>query len=276
MLVNHGGTATQPRAPGHERPFAALRAAKHGRLSAATRAPGANIPPATAAGAPGQYCQSAAPRAPGHGRPLAIPAGVFDHDRLSAALLAPGAVVASAVTAEAPRQHRLSADAPIATVAPPAGHHRPHQEGLPYTPANPRILTRLHTHQDNVHAHALYRRATSHAQSRTSGNPPSPNVGEGPGVRSSAHPPPPSASCHPSTAPPAALLHRGHGLPPFSHPSRAPPLPRTSTSPLHHVESEGRVIGQRRTTPGTIRAALARQGVRPSTPSAPRTPTRAL
>ena len=35
MLVNHGGTATQPRAPGHDRPRAALRAARHGRLSAA-------------------------------------------------------------------------------------------------------------------------------------------------------------------------------------------------------------------------------------------------
>ena len=55
MLVNHGGTATQPRAPGHERPHAALRAARHGRLSAASTAPGADVPPATTAEAPGQH-----------------------------------------------------------------------------------------------------------------------------------------------------------------------------------------------------------------------------
>ena len=74
MLVNSGGNATQPRAPGHDRPRAASRAARHGRLSAATRAPGADVPLATTAGAPGQYCLSAALRAPGHGRPLAAPA----------------------------------------------------------------------------------------------------------------------------------------------------------------------------------------------------------
>ena len=146
MLVNDGGTATQPRAPGHERPHAASAgAARHGRLRAAATAPGADIPCATSARAPGQYCQSAALRAPGHGSPLAIAAGAPCRDRLSAALLAPGAVVSSAVAAEAPRQHRLSA-APIATVSLPAGPHRLCQEDLPRVSANPRTLIYPHTH----------------------------------------------------------------------------------------------------------------------------------
>ena len=56
MLVNDGGIATQPQAPGHDRPFTtSTGAAKHGRLSAAPRAPGADVPPATPARAPGQY-----------------------------------------------------------------------------------------------------------------------------------------------------------------------------------------------------------------------------
>ena len=159
-----GGTATQPRAPGHERPHAALCAARHGRLSAASTAPGADIPPATAAGAPGQYCQSAAPRAPGHGRPLAIMAGVFGHDRLSAAS-----------TATAPS---------------PAGPRRLRQVSLPRTPATPNTLTNPRTHQDITHT--AYRRATRYAQSRESASPPldSQMLEKGPGVRLSALLPP--------------------------------------------------------------------------------------
>ena len=166
-----GGTATQPRAPGHERPFTALRAAKHGRLSAATRAPGADIPPAITAGAPGQYCQSAAPRAPGHGRPLAITAGVFGHDRLSAAPRAPGVDAAPAISATVPNHHRPSA-APIATAPSPAGLRRLRQAILPRTSATPNILTYPHTHRDTAHTRTAYRRATRYAQSRESANPP--------------------------------------------------------------------------------------------------------
>ena len=146
VLTNDGGNATQPRAPGHERPLAAKRAARHGRLSAATGAPGADVPPATTAGAPGQYCLSAAPRAPGHGRPLAITAGAPGHDRLSAA--------------------------PTATVPSPAGLHRLRQECLPRVPANPRTLTYMHARQDTAHTRTVYRRATRYAQSRESRNPP--------------------------------------------------------------------------------------------------------
>ena len=117
----NGGTATQPRAPGHERPFTASSgAAKHGRLSTASTAPGADIPRATFARAPGQYCQSAAPQAPGHGRPPAIAAEVSCRDRLSAAPRAPGAGLPPATTAGALGQHRPSA-APIATVSLPGG-----------------------------------------------------------------------------------------------------------------------------------------------------------
>ncbi len=140
-----GGTATQPRAPGHERPRAALCAARHGRLSAASTAPGADVPLATAAGAPGQYCQSAAPRAPGHGRPLATTAGESCRDRLSAALLAPGVDAAPAIAAGAPSQHRPSA-APLATVSSPAGQPRLRQAILPRTPATPNTLTYPHSH----------------------------------------------------------------------------------------------------------------------------------
>ena len=118
-----GGNATQPRAPGHERPRAASRAARHGRLSAATGAPGADVPPATTAGAPGQYRLSAAPRAPGHGRPLAAPRAA-GHDRLSAA--------------------------PVATVSSPAGKRRLRQVILPRVPATPNTLTYPHSHRDTA------------------------------------------------------------------------------------------------------------------------------
>ena len=123
-----GGNATQPRAPGHERPRAALRAARHGRLSAASTAPGADVPLASTARAPGQYCQSAALRAPGHGRPLATTAGVLFHDRLSAA--------------------------PIATVSLPAGLRRLRQAVLPRTTATPNILTYPHAHHLTRHSRA--------------------------------------------------------------------------------------------------------------------------
>ena len=145
VSTNDGGNATQPRAPGHERPRAAPHAARHGRLSAATRAPGADVPPTTTAGAPGQYCLSAALQAPGHGRPLAITAGVPCRDRLSAAPRAPGDDAALAATAMPPSHHRPSA-APIATVALPAGLRRLRQECLPRVPANPRTLTHSPSH----------------------------------------------------------------------------------------------------------------------------------
>ena len=131
VSTNDGGNATQPRAPGHERPHAASSgAARHGRLSAASTAPGADIPPATTAGAPGQYCQSAALRAPGHGRPLAITAGESCRDRLSAA--------------------------PIATVPSPAGQHRLRQAILPRTPATPNTLTYPHSHPNAANNRTAY------------------------------------------------------------------------------------------------------------------------
>ena len=230
-----GGNATQPRAPGHERPHAALCAARHGRLSAAATAPGADIPPATTAGAPGQYCQSAAPRAPGHGRPLAITAGVFGHDRLSAALRAPDADVASAISATVPRQHRPSA-APIATAPSPVGPRRLRQENLPRTPATPNTLTNPRTHRDT--AHTAYRRATRYAQSR-----PRPSarrsvdspslLGKGPGVRSTSHQVHPAIQVppHPRSC---SAARRGF----LQHPSRAPPRDGNSP-PLELAPGEG-------------------------------------
>ena len=136
MLVNDGGTATQPKAPGHDRPFtASAGAAKHGRLSAAPRAPGADIPLATTAGAPGQYRLRAALLAPGHERPhAALPAAWRDRPR--AAPRAPGADVPPATTAEAPGQYRLRA----ALLAP--GHERPRAALCAARPGRPRAAPR--------------------------------------------------------------------------------------------------------------------------------------
>ena len=172
VSTNDGGVATQPRAPGHGRPLAAQRAARHGRLSAASEAPGADVPLATTARAPGQHCLSAAPRAPGHGRPLAAQCAA-GHDRLSAALQAPGADVPLATMTRAPGQHRPSA-ASIATVSVPAGLHRLRQECLPRVPANPRTLTYPHSRGLNRHSHRLDR------HSRESGNPRPPVATGGP------------------------------------------------------------------------------------------------
>ncbi len=184
MLVTSGGKATQPRAPGHGRPPAAQRAAGHGRLSADSGAPGADVPLAVAAGAPGQHCLSAALRAPGHERPLAAPRAVdyhwscarplwvpgqgrfptaqraAGHGRLSAASPVPGADVPLAVAAGAPGQHRLSATS-IATAALPAGVRRLRQGVLPRVPANPRTLTYPHSH------HTTEKNRATHSQAHT-------------------------------------------------------------------------------------------------------------
>ena len=160
VSTNDGGNATQPRAPGHERPRAAPRAARHGRLSAATGAPGADVPPATMAGAPGQHCLSAVPRAPGHERPRAAQC-VARHGRLSAALRTPGADVPLATTAGAPGQHRLSA-APVATVSSPAGLRRLRQVILPRVPATPNTLTYPRSRPNTANYHAPYSSAPTH------------------------------------------------------------------------------------------------------------------
>ena len=122
VSTNDGGVATHPRAPGHERPLTAQRAARHGRLSADSGAPGADVPLATTVGAPGQHRLRAVPpapdhdrsrvrhqKAPGHGRPRAASSGAVRHDRPRATPRAPGADVPPATTAGAPGQYRLSA-----------------------------------------------------------------------------------------------------------------------------------------------------------------------
>ena len=172
VSTNDGGVATQPRAPSHERPLAAQRAAGHGWLSAALEAPGYDVPLATTARAPGHNWLSAASRAPGHGRPPAAPRAA-GHGRLSAATRAPGADVPLATTAGAPGQHRLSA-APFATVPSPAGMPRLRQEVLPRVPANPRTLLYPHSHRLNRHS----RFPPRHSRSR--GNPRPPVATEGP------------------------------------------------------------------------------------------------
>ena len=183
----NGGTATQPRAPGHERPHAALCAARHGRLSAASTAPGADIPrDHLQRGAPGQYCQSAALRAPGHGRPLAITAEAPCHGRLSAAPRAPADDAAPAIAATVPNHHRPSA-APIATVSSPAGPHRLRQVILPRTPATPNTLIYSHSHPNAANNRAAYSQVSTcrhfrlpPRHSRESGNPRPPVATGGP------------------------------------------------------------------------------------------------
>ena len=271
-----GGTATQPRAPGHERPrTASSGAARHGRLSAASTAPGADIPRATSARAPGQYCQSAALRAPGHGRPLAITAGVPCHDRLSAAPRALADDAAPAATATVPNHHRPSA-APIATVSSPAGQHRLRQERLPHTPATPNTLIYPYPY----HTVSSLRREPQYHSRPAAGHhvAPSPGACSGGGLgrgRLSAHPitnqvhpaiqvPPQPRSCstaatgclrqHPSRAPPARVRHCGRSRNPaaqmnsargvpvsLSFPRKPVPYPDTGqeSTPLHMVERAG-------------------------------------
>ena len=135
--ADHGGAATTPRAPGHERPPAAPRAAGHGRLSAASTAPGYDVPLATTAGAPGHDCLSAAQQAPGPDVPLATTARAPRRDRLSAAPLVPdhnrsGATLAAAsvpdrshVSPPPAPGHDRSRRVPIAAGSPPASVTHP-------------------------------------------------------------------------------------------------------------------------------------------------------
>ena len=252
VSTNRGGKATQPRAPGHERPRAAQRAARHGRLSAALRAPGADVPLAMTAGAPGQHCLSAAPRAPGHERPLAA-LSAAGHDRLSAALQAPGADVPLATTARAPGQHRLSA-APIATVPSPAGLRRLRQEYLPRVPATPNTLTYPHSRST---VSSLRRKPQSTNRPVAGRRADSPSLaGKGPGVRSKSLPiEEPTLMSRPSPAG-SATTHQVHPaiqVPPHprscstaetgflrQHPSRAPPHVHPPTT---HPPSPGACSG---------------------------------
>ena len=153
---------------------------------------------------------------------------------------------------------RLSA-ASIATAPVPVGLHRRRQSVLPRVPATPNTLTNPHTHRDTAHNRTMDRHTTRSAQSRESANPPLSTWWRGAGgevfrspTTHQVHPaiqfPP-----HPRPCSPACAGFR------FRHPSRAPPY-----SPSLTWWRGGRVMGQSRTTPGTIRAALAHQEVRPA------------
>ena len=191
VSTNDGGKATQPRAPGHGRPPAAQRAAGHGRLSADSGAPGADVPLATTAGAPGQYCLSAALQAPGHDVPLASTAGAPGHDRLSAA--------------------------PIATVPSPAGRPRLRQGVLPRVPANPNTLTYPHSHRLTRHSRLPPR------HSRESGNPRPPvTTGGAPGGYAPATRPP--CSHTPTYRPSHSTTYQVHPA------IQVPPRPRSCST----------------------------------------------
>ena len=261
--------------------------------------PGRRVSIPSACRALGARSLPISPRANGAGSwptPRRAHPSAAGHDRPRATPRAPGADVPLATTAGAPGQHRLRAMA-IATVALPAGQHRLRQEGLPRVPANPRTLIYPHSHHTassfprqrksgHVPTNAVGAQHVAPVPPRGGGATGGPNgrpshpaadrpadspspPGKGPGVRSTSlqvHPaiqvPPHPRSC--STA--ATGLHR-------QHPSRAPP---TSTHrkpilanrfpPLHHVE-RGRVAGHSRTTPGSIRAAVARHRMRRALPA---------
>ncbi len=190
VSTNDGGKATQPRAPGHGRPLAAQRAARHGRLSADSGAPGADVPLAITAGAPGQHCLSAALRAPGHERPPAAQRAVdyhwsgarhpqvpgqgrfptaqraARHGRLSAAPPATGHDVPLAVTAGAPGHDCLSAT-PIATAALPAHVSRLLQVTLPRVPATPNTLIYPPSQQNTANNRAASSHTPTYPQSRS-------------------------------------------------------------------------------------------------------------
>ena len=224
--------------------------------------PGADVPPAAPAGAPGQHRLRAVPsalvsdrsrpvqKAPGHGRPRAASSDVVGPDRPCATPRAPGVDVPPATTAGAPGQHRLRAMA-NATVALPAGPHRPRQEDLPHNPANPRTLNYLQS------SHYRYTPAKA-------GIHPSPTVGEGPGVRHSAHP---THQVHPAIQVPPRPRPCSTACTGFfrQHPSRAPPS-KTSPRPrflpsLHEWRGAG---GEARhpppLTPGSGAAAPPDRG----------------
>ena len=259
MLVNRGGYATPPRAPGHDRPRTAPRAVRHGRLSAATRAPGADVPLTTTARAPGQYCLSAAHWAPGPSRRHALTAWAVAPDRLSATLLAPGAAALRAITAPVSGQYRLRATC-IATAPPPAGQSRRRQGSLLGAAATPNTLTYPHVHRDTTHtrtthspryqpscpplepsfppAHPSF--PSSHRSFPRQRQSPAPRRhGETAGplrtghrqhvyphaqIRASPLHHPSRATCPPRPARPAVLLHRHNGRPPPS------PLPRPAAA----------------------------------------------
>ena len=245
--TDSGGVATQPRAPSHERPLAAQRAAGHGWLSAALEAPGDDEPLTTTARAPGHDCLSAVPRTPGHGRPLAAQRAA-GRDRLRVAFGAPGDDVPLATTAGAPGHDRLSAVL-IATVPLPAGVSRLRQVILPRVPANPRTLTYSQSHQDTAKYRATNSQAPTYPQSRSTAssfprkresiNRPSQAGSAGataPTARSTTHQVHPAVQVPPR---PRSCSTAGAGFSPQPHP-RAPPHPPPKTypwqaiPPLHH------------------------------------------
>ncbi len=276
----------------HDRPRATLRApGADVPLATTAGAPGQHRLRA-AQRTQDHFRSCSVPTAPGHGRPLAASSDVERHDRPCATPMAPGADVPLASTAGAPGQHRPRAVA-IATVALPAGLRRLRQEGLPHNPANPR------THQDTAQHRAAFSHTSRYTQSRASSNPPLSTWWRGAGGEDRHLPPlssgrsQPTHQVHPAIQVPpqprsCSTAHTGFFA---QHPSRAPPPsrhcgagrnPGPCIAPGHRADSpslqgggrgvgppstptwwrRGRVMGQRRTTPGTIRAALARQRVR--------------
>ena len=143
MPADSGGVATPPRAPGHDRPPAALlSAAGYDRPSATPRAPDHDVPLAVQSRAPGHDrpraahmvpdhdWSCAAPRAPGHDRPPAALLSAPGHDRPSATPRAPDHDVPLTGTAGAPGYDRPRAahapasapDCPHVTPPAPPGH----------------------------------------------------------------------------------------------------------------------------------------------------------
>ena len=160
-------------------------------------------------------------KAPGHGRPLAASSDVAGHDRPCATLTAPGA------------------DVPLATAGRGAGsassarHGERHRRlaGRP-APAAPGGLAPQPCQSPHPHPLALPPRHHPHPHY---------------GLPMLSTVPPPRGGT-------TGGLHTG------SPPRLRPPSPHSRESkypPLSHLVERGRVMGQRRTTPGTVRLGPA-------------------
>ena len=187
VLTNDGGNATQPRAPGHERPLAAKRAARHGRLSAA---PTATVP--SPAG-PRRLRQECLPRVPANPRTL-----TYMHARQDTAHT-------RTVYRRATRyvQSRESRNPPLSTWWRGAGgegrHPSPLSSGRPLTihQVHPAFQIPPHPRSCSTACTGFSRQRHSRAPPMLTrrkptlvGLPPSPHGGEGPGVRHAPRLPP--------------------------------------------------------------------------------------
>ena len=212
--------ARHQRAPGHGRPLAALSATRHDRPRATPRAPGADVPPATAAGAPGQYRLRAVAIAT-----VALPAGLR---RLRQVILPRTPATPNTLTH--PHSHRDTA-------------HTRAVHSQDQVPLSPCVAGGRQGGQVMSPASSLRRKPQSNSRPAADRHADSPSLpGKGPGVRSTSH------KVHPAIQVPPRPRSCSTACTGFlrQHPSRAPPPPirrkptRASPFPPRHMVARGR------------------------------------